>query len=130
MKPPPNPAPPVDGGIPLQLHIRRAWPSATEEHRWAGGAVAKANQPQRGDMFIAQPNRNLRKPRRGGMVPSRTSKCQSLLTNDTIMNAKAQMIPPQVAGLVSKVRTNTCKERGYAPHLLPAFNDPAASHGA
>ena len=72
MKPAPNPAPPVDGGIPLQLHIQRAWPSATEEHRWAGGAVAKANQPQRGDMFIAQPNRNLRKPRRGGMVSSRT----------------------------------------------------------
>ena len=72
MKPPPNPAPPVDGGIPLQLHIQRAWPSAAQHARWAGGAAAKANQPQRGDMFIAQPNRNLRKPRRGGMVPSRT----------------------------------------------------------
>ena len=37
-----------------------------------GGAAAKAHQPQRGDMFIARPDRNLRKPRRGGMVPSRT----------------------------------------------------------
>ena len=36
------------------------------------GATAKAHQPQRGDMFIARPNRNLRKPRRGGMVSSRT----------------------------------------------------------
>ena len=40
--------------------------------RWAGGAAAKAHQPQRGDMFIARPDRNLRKPRRGGMVLSRT----------------------------------------------------------
>ena len=37
-----------------------------------GGAAAKAHQPQRGDMFIARPNRNLRKPRRGGMLLSRT----------------------------------------------------------
>jgi len=47
-------------------------PPVAHPECWAGGAVAKAHQPQRGDMFIAQPNRNLRKPRRGGMVPSRT----------------------------------------------------------
>lgn len=33
MKLPPNPAPAVDGGIPLQYHIAHAWPAATEERR-------------------------------------------------------------------------------------------------
>ena len=41
-----------------------------------GGATAKAHQPQRGDMFIARPYRNLRKPRRGGMVLPRTGQCR------------------------------------------------------
>jgi len=45
---------------------------AAQAQRSAGGATAKAHQPQWGDMFIARPNRNLRKPRRGGMVLSRT----------------------------------------------------------
>ena len=44
--------------------------------RSAGGATAKAHQPQRGDMFIARPYRNLRKPRRGGMVLPRTGQCR------------------------------------------------------
>ena len=30
-----NPAPAVDGGIPLQFQIRRPRPAATEERRWA-----------------------------------------------------------------------------------------------
>ena len=50
-------------------HYCPGWP---EPGHWAGGAAAKAHQPQRGDMFIVRPNRNLRKPRRGGMVLSRT----------------------------------------------------------
>jgi len=68
----PNPAASVaapTGVCLLRLPLGRR---ATDQHCWAGGAAAKAHQPQRGDMFIARPNRNLRKPRRGGMVPSRT----------------------------------------------------------
>ena len=50
------------------------------------GATAKAHQPQRGDMFIARPNRNLRKPRRGDMVLSRTGHAAYVKLNIIGMN--------------------------------------------
>jgi len=65
---------PTGGSRSAQLPVMVQWRLASAAHsgRWAGGAAAKAHQPQRGDMFIVRPNRNLRKPRRGGMVLSRT----------------------------------------------------------
>jgi len=63
----------ANAGGPARSRIQAHWAARLAQFsRWAGGATAKAHQPQRGDMFIARPNRNLRKPRRGGMVLSRT----------------------------------------------------------
>ena len=83
----PNPAHALDGWIPSLLDAGHDRPAASDEQGWAGGgATAKAHQPQRGDMFIARPNRNLRKPRRGDMVLSRTGHAAYVKLNIIGMN--------------------------------------------
>ena len=91
---------------------------------WAGGATAKAHQPQRGDMFIAQPNRNLRKPRRGGMVPSRTG------------HAAPTGLAEKIGGVVVAINMSLLRSwpnpahalDGWIPSLLDAGHDrPSAT---
>jgi len=99
------------------------WPS--HNHSWAGGgATAKAHQPQRGDMFIARPNRNRRKPRRGGMVLSLTG------------HAAPTGLAEKIGGVVAAINMSLLRSwpnpahalDGWIPSLLDAGHDrPAAS---
>jgi len=120
----PNPAYALDGWIPSLLIAGHDRPAASDVQGWAGGTTAKAHQPQRGDMFIARPNRNLRKPRRGGMLLSRTG------------HAAPTGLAEKIGGVAVAINMSLLRSwpnpahalDGWIPSLLIAGHDrPAAS---
>ncbi|MEI6392926.1 MAG: hypothetical protein WCT12_17710, partial [Verrucomicrobiota bacterium] len=57
----PNPTDTEDDGSASLSFIGCHWPTASDPQRWTPEQAANAHKPQRGDMFIARQNRNLRK---------------------------------------------------------------------